>query len=215
MGNLGITVEFLPRGRERERGGAHQPRPRRMRGANVARAPHALSRSAEAPRAFAFVYGSYPLSPSVRPLSLRLRRPRPPIQPTEEQIHRARVAVGRARPRRSAAVGARARLLSRLALRPAAPSLTLIPSIVSSSCLVSCAPVLCVLSCGGGAAATRPVRCPVVRCVLPSSSDGPAGAGAGRPAPASGSSCSCLLPGGARAATSSSSNPMLLLLLLL
>ena len=88
MGNLGITVEFLPRGRERERGGAHQPRPRRMRGANVARAPHALSRSAKAPRAFAFVYGSYPLSPSVRPLSLRLRRPRPPIQLRSRFIER-------------------------------------------------------------------------------------------------------------------------------
>ena len=117
--------------------------------------------------------------------------------------------------RRSAPAPAYSHVSHSVPLLPVSDSHSLHRLVLLSCVLRPIRPVCPVLRRRRRCSATRPVRCPVVRCVLPSSSDGPAGAGAGRPAPASGSSCSCLLPGGARAATSSSSNPMLLLLLLL
>ena len=191
MGNLGISVEFLPRGREK---GCHRAAASvhaRGEGSTRSARTTSLARPAEAPRARLCSCAvcilslsllsslSLSLCLSVCPASL----PRPPTSSSsEEQIHRARVAVGAAL------------AYSHVSLLPV--SLSFPPA---SRRLVLClAPPPCMVSCGGGAGATRPVRCPVCPSLIPpSSSDGPAGAGAGRPA--SGSSCSCL-PGGPRRA---------------
>ena len=93
MGNLGITVEFLPRGKEGEptAASAHargKCSTRSARTPSLARSPARQRPHVRLRSCAVRILSSLSSSLSVRPLSLRLRRPRPPTQPRSRFIER-------------------------------------------------------------------------------------------------------------------------------